>query len=226
MRFSTIDYPGTLCCVLFVRGCNLSCFYCHNRGLLTTAPAPSDPDWDTTWAFLKKRAGMLDGVVVSGGEPTLHEALPVLLQELKALGYKVKLDTNGWRPETIGALVKAKLVDYVAVDWKAPLGQFQEVCGAAPAFREEARRTVLLLLELGADFEVRTTLYPDLTGHQLLDLAAALPPVPRYRINYYKKPEQYLPQHEQWVAGRALTPEEVKLLRAGLVAAQPGMVLG
>ncbi|MEG2074140.1 MAG: anaerobic ribonucleoside-triphosphate reductase activating protein, partial [Angelakisella sp.] len=116
-RTSTIDFPGTLAAVLFVRGCNLDCFYCHNRGLLS--PRGEALTESGVKEFLEKRKGLLDGIVVSGGEPTVYEDLPEFLTYLKKLGYKVKLDTNGQRPAVTEELAKAGLADYFAVDFKA-----------------------------------------------------------------------------------------------------------
>ncbi len=222
MKFSTIDFPGVLSCVLFLRGCDLDCFYCHNRGLLGPG---EDLPWSQVQDFLRRRAGMLDGVVVSGGEPTLHPGLPELLAELKGLGYKVKLDTNGRRTALVQDFVKQGLVDYVAVDWKAPQGQYPSVCGGDPTGRERTKATIDWLWESGAPFEVRTTLYPGLSSQDLLELAGELPPVPLYRINYYRQPKEYKPEDEGRIKAKALSPQEVKLLRAGLAAAQPNIVL-
>ena len=95
-KSSTIDFPGTLCCVLFTRGCDLDCFYCHNRSLISAkGPALLQED---VWSFLERRRGLLDGVTISGGEPTLQEDLPEVLRRLREMGYKTKLDTNGQRP--------------------------------------------------------------------------------------------------------------------------------
>ena len=222
MKFSTIDFPGVLSCVLFVRGCDLDCFYCHNRGLLS--PGENLP-WEEVLAFLQKRRGMLDGVVVSGGEPTLYPELPQLLETLRSLDYRVKLDTNGLKPRAVEELIAQKLVDYVAVDWKAPREAFGSVCGGAPEDQDRVRETLELLAGSGIPFEARTTLYPGLEAGELLELARTLPPLPRYRLNYYRHPQEFREADAARLDRHALTPDEVKLLRAGLLEAQPNCIL-
>ena len=116
---SLIDYPGKISCVLFTVGCNFDCPYCHNpelaKGVVNESAAISR---DKAFAFLKERTGFLDGVVISGGEPTLHEDLFRLCEKIKQMGYPVKLDTNGSRPRTIRELIEQGLVDYIAMDIK------------------------------------------------------------------------------------------------------------
>ncbi len=215
-RCSTIDFPGSLACVLFAAGCDLDCFYCHNRGLLTGAPALPG---ETVMGFLERRRGLLDGVVVSGGEPTLQRDLPDFLARLRAMGYRTKLDTNGQRPKA----VPLELVDYVAVDWKAPRQAFPGVCGAGEEGYDRARATLLRLLEAQIPCEARTTLYPGLTGAELLALAAELPPLPRYRLNFFRMPENFRPRDRERLALHALTPGEIKDLEGELRRVQPNL---
>ena len=119
-KCSLSDFPGYPSLVLFTAGCNYDCFFCHNRGLLGQPPCL---DASYVRAFVERRAGLLDGAVVTGGEPTLHTGLPQLLRWLRQLGYRIKLDTNGSHPERLRAVLEEKLCDYVAVDWKAPSDQ-------------------------------------------------------------------------------------------------------
>jgi pyruvate formate lyase activating enzyme len=116
---SLIDYPGKLSCVLFLSGCNFNCPYCHNPDLAKGRLADGyDLDETRIYEFLKKRRHFLDAVVVSGGEPTLHKDLFFICEKIKQLGYPVKLDTNGSRPEALKALIEQGLVDYIAMDIK------------------------------------------------------------------------------------------------------------
>ena len=153
IKSSLIDYPGHVSCVLFVPGCNFNCFYCHNRSLLDSSYTIIDPR--VVEDFLKKRAGLLDGAVITGGEPTLHHDLIPYLEKIKALGYKIKLDTNGSNPEVIKQVLQSGLCDYFAVDYKAPAAKYKEICGgnadAGPVLEAN------ILLGSNADFEVRTT---------------------------------------------------------------------
>ncbi len=220
-RCSTIDFPGHLSCVLFTRGCDMDCFYCHNRALLTSGgPALSAQEVE---AFLHKRQGLLEGVVVSGGEPTLQADLPAFLCDLKKLGYRTKLDTNGQRPETVRKLQEDGLLDYVAVDYKAPCDEYGWVCGRTDGFAK-AKQTILQLYESGAAFETRTTLYPGLQEEALLSLLRDLPALPRYRLNLFRMPAQFHPHHALLLRRACLTASELTRLKPQLIAAQPNIV--
>lgn len=117
---SLIDYSEKISCVVFLAGCNFTCPYCHNPDLVRWKSASKPPiDENEICAFLESRKGFLDGVVISGGEPTLNDGLPLFLERIKRLGYSVKLDTNGTRPRMIGHLIENGLVDYIAMDIKA-----------------------------------------------------------------------------------------------------------
>lgn len=116
-KLTLLDYPGRTACTVFLSGCNFRCPFCHNAPLLTAADEDG-MDEDELLAFLKKRQGLLDGVAVTGGEPLLRPELPALLEKIKALGYAIKLDTNGAFPEQLEAVVRAGLADYVAMDVK------------------------------------------------------------------------------------------------------------
>ena len=121
-KLTLLDYPGRTACTVFLSGCNFRCPFCHNAPLLTAADEDG-MDEDELLAFLKKRQGLLDGVAVTGGEPLLRPDLPQLLEKIKALGYVIKLDTNGAFPERLEAVVCAGLADYVAMDVKnSPAG--------------------------------------------------------------------------------------------------------
>ena len=155
-KLTTIDFPGKLACILFTAGCNYDCGFCHNRSLLYTDALL---DENEVWAFLRKRAGQLEGVVISGGEPTLQWDLEDAARRMKSLGYAVKLDTNGSAPGVLETLLSAKLLDYVAMDYKAPLRRYLEICGKEAAGVEES---LSLLFASGVPFELRTTVIPEL----------------------------------------------------------------
>ena len=120
-KMTLLAYPGKVACTVFIAGCNYACPYCHNSQLQTREAEPIMQD-DALLSFLQKRQCLLDGVCITGGEPTLNPELPRLLARIKALGYAVKLDTNGSRPEVLRQLVTAGLVDYVVTDGTAVLG--------------------------------------------------------------------------------------------------------
>jgi pyruvate formate lyase activating enzyme len=119
IKSSLIDFPGTISCVVFTQGCNFHCPYCHNPDLVPMNRGKNELiSSDSVFSFLERRKGLLDGVVVSGGEPTLQKGLVDFLRRVKAMGFRVKLDTNGSRPQVLRVLFAENLVDYVAMDIK------------------------------------------------------------------------------------------------------------
>lgn len=156
-KHSLIDYPGKISCVLFLAGCNFDCPYCHNPQL-TGEPAgrPEAITVEDVLAFLVQRRGWLEGVVVSGGEPTLHPDLPNLCRRIKNLGYPVKLDTNGSRPEVLRALLAAGLVDYLAMDIKTEPERYAKGI-ARPCDRTALLASLQLIMDSGVAYEFRTT---------------------------------------------------------------------
>jgi len=168
IRTSLLDDPGYLCCVAFTAGCNLRCPYCHNADLVEVSPEEGFP-LEALWDHLESRRGKLDGVTVTGGEPTLHPDLADVLAEAKRRGFRTKLDTNGTRPEVLIELLRKKLVDRVALDVKLPLARYGEL-GASPSQAEAVGRSLGLLLEGSTDVIFRTTVVPEL--HDESDLEA------------------------------------------------------
>ncbi len=219
-KTSTLDFPGVLSCVLFTRGCNLNCFYCHNRDLIYHFGKSLDDD--SVWEFLKKRRGLLDGVVISGGEPTLQKDLLPFIAELKKLGYKVKVDTNGQRPDKVKELCDSNLVDYIAMDLKATLYEYPSVC-EADGFMQVAE-SAEILTESQVPFEIRTTIYPGLTKEGLLEILASLPVMPLWRLNYFTMPQSYEEKSEERLAEPALTPLEVQEYLPEYLKVQPNLV--
>lgn len=219
-KTSTIDFSGLLSCVLFCRGCDMNCFYCHNRDLIYSFGQSLDDDY--VWEFLKKRAGLLDGVVISGGEPTLQTDLGDFLAEVKKLGYKVKLDTNGQHPNVVKQLAENKLIDYSAVDVKASFLEYLSVCGKEGFLK--AAETVEVLQQAGVPFEVRTTLYPGLTYEDLVGILSSLAEMPRWRLNYFRMPEKYLEQDEERLQETALTQKDIEKVLPELLKIQPNLI--
>lgn len=156
IKFTLIDFPGKPAAVIFTQGCNFRCRYCHNPELVYPQLYQPVMPTEDVLAFLKRRQGTLEGVVVTGGEPTLHEGLLDFLAQIKAMGYAVKLDTNGSRPEVLKEALDRKLVDYVAMDLKAPLEKYSVITGvgANPAV---LRQSIELLQNAGIGYEFRTT---------------------------------------------------------------------
>jgi pyruvate formate lyase activating enzyme len=165
-KFSLIDYPGRISAVVFAQGCNFRCPYCHNRGLLEEGPsAVTEAE---TIAFLDSRRGLLDGVVVTGGEPLLQESAAGFIREVKAMGYPVKLDTNGSNPAALEAGLRQGMVDYVAMDYKAPLGKYGTAAGCR-VDTDAIRRSVGMIVGSGVAYEMRTTLFSGLTAGDIIE---------------------------------------------------------
>ncbi len=159
-KMTLLDYPGKVACTVFLPGCNFRCPFCHNSGLLDTAPQViSEAE---LLAFLEKRKKLLDGVCITGGEPTLQPGLAGLLRSIKALGYPVKLDTNGSRPEVLKALVSERLVDYVAMDIKNSPRCYPETVGTAQIDLSVLEESIRFLLTDPVDYEFRTTVVDEL----------------------------------------------------------------
>jgi pyruvate formate lyase activating enzyme len=155
-KFSLADYPGKTCAILFTRGCNLRCPYCHNPELVWPERYAPALDLDELLAFLETRRGLLDAVTVTGGEPCLQADLPELLARLKDMGFAVKLDSNGSFPDVLRKVIEEKLVDYIAMDIKAPLEKYARVSGVALDVRL-IKESIALLLEGRVEHEFRTT---------------------------------------------------------------------
>jgi pyruvate formate lyase activating enzyme len=222
VKSSLIDYPGLVSCVLFVPGCNYNCFYCHNRSLIDGSHIIMTPQYVDD--FLRKRAGLLDGVVISGGEPTQQNDLVSFILMLKLKGYKVKLDTNGSRPEVVEEILKLGLCDYFAVDYKAPAEHYPLICGAG-ADAAQVIKTIQLLSENPVPFEVRTTVIPQLGSEELIRMAKEIPKVPRYVLNRYKAPEKYQPHEEERIQKRPYTHEEIQSLADCVTVWQPNVTI-
>ena len=170
---SLSDWDGKVSSVVFLPNCNLRCPFCYNRDLvLNPEKMPTVPEMRVE-GYLKSNKNWIDGVVITGGEPTFHQDLPSLCERLKEIGFRVKLDTNGTNPTVTCDLVERQLVDFVAIDVKAPLmaEKYSRVCGLpAASVVERIRETVQLLLDGAVEYEFRTTLVP--TVHEVEDVEA------------------------------------------------------
>lgn len=165
LKTTLLDYPGHVAATVFLGGCNMRCPFCHNASLITSPKA--DYSMDEIFSFLKKRQGILEGVCVSGGEPTLQKQLPDFIREIKQLGYLVKLDTNGSNPSMLALLIEEKLIDFVAMDVKTSLKNYELCCGCL--VDTAAICDSIALLKSGViPYEFRTTVVSEL--HSLQDM--------------------------------------------------------
>jgi pyruvate formate lyase activating enzyme len=167
-KLTLLDFPGKTACTVFVPGCNFRCGYCHNPELVepklvekTAKNLISEEDF---FGFLAKRKGMLDGVCVTGGEPTLQKDLPDFLKQIRRRGFLVKLDTNGSRPDVLEKLFKARLLDYVALDVKSSPEGYEKLVGVDVS--EKIQSSKNLIMQSGVPYEFRTTLVRELVDEK------------------------------------------------------------
>lgn len=160
-KMTLLDFPGKVACTVFLGGCNFRCPFCHNSELFMGKPQKLMEDAEF-FAFLEKRKGLLDGVCVSGGEPTLYKELPDFLGRIKEMGFAVKLDTNGSRPEMLQGLLEQKLVDYVAMDVKNSPGRYAWTVGLESLDLTPEEESLRLLIGGQIPYELRTTLVAQL----------------------------------------------------------------
>lgn len=187
---SFVDYPGKIAAVVFTPGCNFDCYYCHNRHLLGPLEEEQLMDPEEILAFLEKRKGLLDAVVVTGGEPTLQEGLEEFITAAKSLGFLVKLDTNGTNPRILEKLLQKGLLDYVAMDIKAPLCKYEEICQGGFALREVKASIEILQSQDKTLYEFRTTFVPELSAGDILAIAGMIKGARLYVLQQYRFPER------------------------------------
>lgn len=182
---SLTDFPGRLATTVFTVGCNFACPYCHNPELVTVREDTPQLTEETFFAFLERRKSKLNGVCITGGEPTLHADLARFVERIRALGYAVKLDTNGSNPEMLEHLLETSSLDYVAMDVKAPPSRYGEMTGN-PYALALAEASIRLLAECNTVHEYRTTVLPLLFAEIDIDnIICMLPPGSRYVIQNF-----------------------------------------
>lgn len=155
-KMTLLDFPGHVACTVFLGGCDFRCPYCHNFELADGTAKPV-MDEEEFLSFLKKRQGLLDGVAITGGEPCLYMDLPDLLRKIRALGFLVKLDTNGYHPQLLKQILDEKLIDYAAMDIKNSPEKYAVTCGVRSVDMDTIRTSIGTLMGSGIDYEFRTT---------------------------------------------------------------------
>ena len=155
-KSTLIDFPKKIASIVFSQGCNFRCGYCHNPELLSLNIPKTQISTEEVLSFLKTRKGKLDGVVVTGGEPTLQAGLYDFIKEIKSMGFLVKLDSNGSNPKILEKLIRDNLLDYIAMDIKAPLEKYSEITNVK-INTENIKKSIKLIMNSGIDYEFRTT---------------------------------------------------------------------
>jgi len=184
-KVSLIDYPGLICATVFLQGCNFRCSYCHNPELVNPqlfSPCLKEKE---VLDFLKTRRGKLDGVTITGGEPTIQDDLVFFIKKVKQMGFVVKLDTNGSRPQVIKALLDEKLLDFIAMDVKGPLEKYESiVCIMLDIKRIE--ESIKIILKSKIPHEFRTTILPSqLTLKDVSKIAKLIAGAKRYALQKF-----------------------------------------
>jgi pyruvate formate lyase activating enzyme len=168
-KFSLIDFPGKTCAIIFTQGCNFRCRYCHNPETFHLPKNQKSIPLDSIYNFLESKKGKLDAVTITGGEPTIHSDLIKMIKKIRKMGFLIKLDTNGSSANTLKMIIKERLVDYIAMDVKAPLykDKYTEIMGW-PISPNILRENIKIIIDSGIDHEFRTTIAKSLTTKENL----------------------------------------------------------
>ena len=186
-KLTLLDFPGRTACTVFFSGCNFRCPFCHNAILVERPQEAGSVLEDDFFDFLKMRKGLLDGVAITGGEPTLNRDLPEFMAKIKELGYAVKLDSNGTNPEMLEKIISDGSVDYIAMDIKNCKEKYAETAGIDNRFMERIEKSVDLLMQKRVDFEFRTTVVKQLhTVEDMIRLSEWIKGDEKYFIQAFK----------------------------------------
>ena len=184
-KTTLLDYPGHVAATIFTGGCNFRCPFCHNSDLLLNPSTIISEE--EIFTFLKKRKNILSGICITGGEPTLQKDLIEFIKKVRSLGYKIKLDTNGYRPQTISELLNKNLLNYIAMDIKAGYSNYANVCGVSNLNIETIKESISMIENSGIDYEFRTTIVKELhTEQDFQEISEMLSPKSSYYIQSFK----------------------------------------
>ncbi len=167
-----LDYPGIVAATVFTGGCDLRCIFCQNKELVLNPPRIQEEE---VLSFLKKRQGLIKGVCITGGEPTVQEDLSEFIKKVRDLGYKVKLDTNGTRPEVLKKMIKEGLMDYIAMDIKSDKEHYLKICGADKrgiSLIDDISNSIRLITDSGIEYEFRTTVIKEYYNEEIAENVA------------------------------------------------------
>lgn len=185
-KTTLLDYPEHVACTVFTGGCNFRCPFCHNADLVLPSQGPAPLTEEDFFAYLHKRKNMLEGVCITGGEPTLQSDLKDFIRKIRSVGYLVKLDTNGYRPEILASLLEEGLLDYVAMDIKSSRQGYAAAAGISDLTLSKIEESVTLLKEGNIPYEFRTTVVKELhTKEDFEDIASWLAGCRAYYLQSY-----------------------------------------
>lgn len=211
IKTSLIDFPGNVAAVVFTQGCNFRCGFCHNPELLDISETDGLIEEDEVFKFLETRRGMLDGIVITGGEPTLQTDLPRFIKKIKDLGFKVKLDTNGTNPKMLEKLLDEDMLDYVAMDIKGKLSDYEKICG--PVNISQIGKSIEILKQNKIPIEFRTTVLP--YYHKISDfeeIGALLAGAKKFTVQGFRSEITYLEELGSKSSFSLLELDEIKTI--------------
>lgn len=186
-KTTLLDYPGHVAATFFTGGCNFRCPFCHNSDLITSSSFTANISEEEIFTFLKKRKNVLTGICITGGEPTLQPDLAEFMRKVHSLGYKIKLDTNGYRPEIIANLLEKKLLDYIAMDIKSGYSNYVNVSGISNLDFKKIESSISIIESSGIPYEFRTTVVKELHNQtDFEEIADMLSPKSPYFIQSFK----------------------------------------
>ncbi len=210
-KFTMIDYPSKISAVIFTQGCNLRCPYCHNRHLVLPEYFGRKLGEKEILEFLKSRIKMVEGVVISGGEPTIQEGIEDFIKKIKDLNFKVKLDTNGTNPLVLKKLIEEKLVDYVAMDVKGSPSAYETISGKKVNLNY-IRESIEILINSDIEYEFRTTLIKDLlTYNDIIKIGLMIKGAERYVLQNFIPSDTLIDRNFKKYSG--FTEEERRKLK-------------
>lgn len=190
-KFSLNDYPGKIAAIIFTQGCNFACFYCHNSELIPMESNSKEyHDSNEILKFLETRKGKLEAVSITGGEPLLQEDLEDFISEIRKMGFLIKLDSNGGMPERLEKLIKSGNIDYIAMDIKAPLSNYEKVIQRKINL-ENITKSIKIIIESGLEYEFRTT-YPDFLVNEedIMGIVKLIKGAKRYYLQKISEPKE------------------------------------
>jgi pyruvate formate lyase activating enzyme len=211
-KYSLIDYPESVSCIVYTIGCNMACGYCYNPTLSKPEqPIKTGFTEEMFLEFLDSRVGKIQAVVITGGEPTIHDDLPEFISKIKAKGFKVKLDTQGSRPDMVEKILNEKLVDYVAMDIKAPLDRYQEVTRSLVS-PSDIKKSIKLIMEKSPAYEFRTTTVRDqLDGDDFEKIGELIKGAPLFALQKFMPMGKTL--EASFMNRKAYTDEEMEVFK-------------
>ena len=195
-KTTLIDYPGQVAATVFLTGCNFRCLFCYSPELVLPEKIKKQPKISEKelFDFLEGRKGLLEGVVICGGEPTCNQGLPEFIRKIKEMGFLVKLDTNGSNPKMLERLIEEKLIDYVAMDIKAPQEKYEKVTGTKVKI-QDIEESIRILKEGTVDYEFRTTVVSTLHSREdIVEIAKWIGPAKRFFLQEFRPEKTIDPQ--------------------------------